>query len=80
MVVALVDDHRLVLFGASHHLLTASLAEVFDEDGELLALILLVLLGTHLGLEFDELVESGYLGILCPVVWQVLGCVSARPL
>ena len=80
MVVTLVDDHSLVLFGTAHHLLTAALAEVLDEDGEFLALILLVLFGAHLGLQFDELVEAGYLGFLRNVVWQVLGCVGARAL
>ena len=69
MVVTLVDDHCLVLFGTTHHLLTAALAEVLDEDGEFLALVLLVLLGTHLGLQLDELVEAGYLGFFRNVVW-----------
>ena len=73
MVVTLVDDHCLVLFGAAHHLLTAALAEVLDEDGEFLALILLVLFGAHLGLQFDEFVEAGYLGFLRNVVWQMPG-------
>ena len=77
MVVTLVDDHCLVLFSTTHHLLTAVLAEVLDEDGEFLALILLVLFGAHLGLQFDELVEAGYLGFLRNVVWQMLGCVGA---
>ena len=77
VVVALVDNHRLVLLGAAHHLLTAALAEVLNEDGEFLALVLLVLLGTHLGLQLDELVEAGYLGFLRNVVWQMLGCVGA---
>ena len=73
VVVALVDDYRLVLLGTAHHLLTATLAEVLDEDGEFLALILLVLFGAHLGLQFDEFVEAGYLGFLRNVVWQMLG-------
>ena len=76
VVVTLVDDHCLVLLGATHHLLTAALAEVLDEDGEFLALILLVLLSTHLGLQLDQLVEAGYLGFLRNVVWQMLGCVG----
>ena len=80
MVVTLVDDHCLVLFGTTHHLLTAALAEVLDEDGELLAFILLVLLGTHLGLQFDKFVEAGYLGFLRNVVWQMLGGIGARAL
>ena len=80
VVVALVDDYRLVLLGTTHHLLTAALAEVLDEDGEFLALILLVLFGAHLGLQFDEFVEAGYLGFLRNVVWQVLGCVGALSL
>ena len=80
MVVALVDDYRLVLFCSAHHLFAATLAEVLDEDGEFLALILLVLLSAHLGLQFDEFVEAGYLGFLRNVVWQVLGCVGARAL
>ena len=80
MVVALVDNHRLVLLGTTHHLLTAAFAEVLDEDGEFLALILLVLLSAHLGLQLDELVEAGYLGFLRNVVWQMLGCVGARAL
>ncbi len=64
----------------SHDLLAASLAEVLDEDGEFLALVLLVLLGAHLGLQFDELVEAGYLGFLRNVVWQMLGSVGAGAL
>ena len=77
VVVTLVDDHCLVLFGTTHHLFTAALAEVLDEDGEFLALILLVLFGAHLGLQLDELVEAGYLGFFRNVVWQMLGCVGA---
>ena len=41
MVVTLINDNRLVLFCSTHHLLAATLAEVLDEDGEYLALILL---------------------------------------
>lgn len=77
VVVALIDDNRLVLFCSTHHLLAATLAEVLDEDGEYLALILLVLFGAHLGLQLDKFVEAGYLGFLRNVVWQVLGCVGA---
>ena len=80
VVVALVDNHRLVLLCTTHHLFTAALAEVLDEDGEYLALVLLVLLSTHLGLQLDQLVEAGYLGFLRNVVWQMLGCVGARAL
>ena len=57
VVVTLVDDHCLVLLGTTHHLLTAAFAEVLDEDGEFLALVLLVLLGAHLGLQLDELFD-----------------------
>ena len=80
MVVTLIDDNRLVLFCSTHHLLAATLAEVLDEDGELLAFILLVLLGTHLGLQFDKFVEAGYLGFLRNVIWQMLGGIGARAL
>ena len=80
MVVALVDDNGLVLLSTTHHLLTASLAEVLDEDGELLALVLLVLLCAHLGLQLDEFVEACYLHVFWHIVWQVLVCVSARTL
>ena len=80
VVVALIDDNRLVLFCSAHHLLAATLAEVLDEDGELFAFILLVLLGAHLGLQFDKFVEAGYLGFLRNVVWQMLGCIGARAL
>lgn len=77
MVVALIDDYRLVLLCATHHLLTATLAEVLDEDGEFLALIFLVLLCAHLCLELDQFVEAGYLGFFRNIVWQVLGGVGA---
>ena len=80
MVVALIDDYRLVLLCATHHLLTATLAEVLDEDGEFLALIFLVLLCAHLCLELDQFVEAGYLGFLRNIVRQVLGGVGARAL
>ena len=80
MVVTLINDNRLVLFCSPHHLLAATLAEVLDEDGEYLALILLVLLGTHLGLQLDKFVEAGYLGFLRNVVWQMLGGIGARAL
>lgn len=80
MVVTLIDDNRLVLFCSTHHLLAATLAEVLDEDGEYLALILLVLLGTHLGLQLDKFVEAGYLGFFRNVVWQMLGGIGARAL
>ena len=72
MVVALVDDNSLVLLSTTHHLLTASLAEVLDEDGELLALVLLVLLCAHLRLQAYKLVEALYLHLLRHVVGQVL--------
>ena len=80
MVVALIDDYRLVLLCATHHLLTAALTEVLDEDGEFLTLIFLVLLCAHLCLEFDQFVEAGYLGFFRNIVWQVFGGVGARAL
>ena len=72
MVVTLIDDNRLVLFCSTHHLFAATLAEVLDEDGEYLALILLVLFGAHLGLQLDKFVEAGYLGFFRNIVIQTV--------
>ena len=63
-MIAFVHDDGLVLFGASHELFAASLAESLDEDSKLLAFVFLVLLGADLGLQFDEFIESGYLCLL----------------
>ena len=60
VVVALIDDNRLVLFCSTHHLLAATLAEVLDEDGEYLALILLVLLEMSQGQVIDIMTFNSY--------------------
>ena len=72
MVVSFVEDHHFILFRATAELLTTALGETFYQHVELLALVLLVLLGRNLRLQGNELIQSANLLFFSDIVGQVL--------
>ena len=79
MVVTAWYDHRLVLLRAPHELLTATLAEPFNEYFKFLAFVFLVLLCRNLGLQLDELVQTAHLFLFRHVVWEMFCGIGAWP-
>ncbi len=80
VVVALIEDNHLALLRPSAQLLARTLAEILHQDGELLAFIALVGLGTEVRLKVDKLGEAAYFHLFADVVGQMLRGVSARSL
>ena len=79
-MAALVEDHHLILLRASAKLFSATLRESLYEHVELLPLIFLVLNGTDLRLEGDELIQAADLLLLRHIVGQMLRGIGARAL
>ena len=78
MMPALVEDHHLVLFRPSAELLATALREALYKHIELLALVFLVLNGTHLRLQLDQFIQTTDLLFLRHIIGQVLRGVGAR--
>ena len=72
VVVAFVEDHHLVLLGATAELLTASLAIVFHKDIKLLAFIKLIVGSGEFILQCNHLIEASYLCFLRHIIRQML--------
>ncbi len=68
VVVALIEDNHLALLRPSAQLLARPLAEILHQDGELLAFIALVGLGTEVRLKVDKLGEAADFHLLADVV------------
>ena len=79
-MAAFLDDYSLVLPRPAHQLVAVALGEALKEHVELLALVLLVLLGRYFVLEVDELVEPADFLLLGDVVGKMLGSVGSGTL
>lgn len=72
VVVAFIENHHLVLPGATAELLTTSLAVVFHKDIKFLAFIELVVGSREFILQGNHLIEASYLRFLRHIVRQML--------
>ena len=61
MVVATGNDDGLILWCATHELLTTAFSEAFDKNLKYFSFVLFVLIGTDGCLQVDEFIESANL-------------------
>ena len=76
MVVRVMNEKGVVVLCWRDDVVRGGVGEVVDEDGEVVGLMVVVVVGGEVGVEVDKLVEGGYVGLVRKVVWEMVGWVG----